>query len=136
MNRRDFIQPTSMLPAAAAVSVLPQFALSAFAAAAKWRGFEVTAKVEVLKPEGTPRVWLPLPLVADTDYQKNLGSTWSIEGGTATTALDGNYGAEFITAEWPASVKAPVVSVTSRFATMDRAVDLSKPVKIAKPERA
>src|SRR3954465_111509 len=125
MNRRDFIKTTSVLPAAAAVSVLPQFAPSAFAAAAKWRVFEVTTKVEVLKPEGTTRVWLPLPLVADTDYQKNLGSTWSIEAGTAVTAVDGNYGAEFITAEWPASVKAPVVSVTSRFAITDRAVDLS-----------
>ena len=62
MNRRDFIKTTSMLPAAAAVSVLPQFAPSAFAAAAKWRVFEVTTKVEVLKPEGTTRVWLPLPL--------------------------------------------------------------------------
>ena len=83
MNRRDFIKTTSVLPAAAAVAVLPQFSLSAFAAAARWRVFEVTTKVEVLKPEGTTRVWLPLPLVADTDYQKNLGSTWSIEGGTA-----------------------------------------------------
>ncbi|HWP87679.1 MAG TPA: twin-arginine translocation signal domain-containing protein, partial [Burkholderiales bacterium] len=99
MNRRDFIKTTSLLPAAAAVAVLPQFSLSAFAAAAKWRVFEVTTKVEVLKPEGTTRVWLPLPLVADTDYQKNLGSTWSIEGGTAVTGMDGKYGAEFIAAE-------------------------------------
>ena len=70
MNRRDFIKTTSLLPAAAAaaaVAVLPQFSLSAFAAAAKWRVFEVTTKVEVLKPEGTTRAWLPLPLVADTD---------------------------------------------------------------------
>ena len=100
MNRRDFIKTAALVPAAAAVSVLPQFSLSAFAAAAKWRVFEVTTKVEVLKPEGTTRAWLPLPLVADTDYQKNLGSTWSIEGGTAATATDGKYGAEFIAAEW------------------------------------
>jgi len=136
MNRRDFIKTTSLLPAAAAVASLPQFSLSAFAAAAKWRVFEVTTKVEVLKPEGTTRVWLPLPLVADTDYQKNLGSTWSIEGGTAVTGMDGKYGAEFIAAEWPASVKAPVVVATSRFATMDRAVDLSKPGRPVKAERA
>ena len=79
MNRRDFIRTTTLLPAAAAISALPQFSLSAFAAAAKWRVFEVTTKVEVLQPVGATRVWLPLPLVADTDYQKNLGSTWTIE---------------------------------------------------------
>ena len=136
MNRRDFIKTTSLLPAAAAVSVLPQFSLSAYAAAAKWRVFEVTTKVEVLKPEGATRVWLPMPLVADTDYQKNLGSTWSIDGGTAVSAIDSKYGAEMIVAEWPDAAKIPVVTVTSRFATMDRAVDLSKPAKVVKAERA
>ena len=108
MNRRDFIKTTSLLPTAAAVSALPRFSLSAFAAtSAKWRVFEVTTKVDVLKPAGTTRAWLPLPLVADTDYQKNLGSTWSIEGGSAVTATDGKYGAELVSAEWPESVKMP-----------------------------
>src|SRR5215217_2818849 len=136
MNRRDFIKSTSLLPAAAAGSLLPQFSLSAFAAAAKWRVFVVVTKVEVLNPEGTTRVWLPMPLVADTDYQKNLGSTWSIDGGAATSAIDSKYGAELVTAEWPAGVKKPVITVSSRFATMDRAVDLSKPAKPVKAERA
>src|SRR3954470_10857702 len=111
MNRRDFIKTTSVLPAAAAVSMLPQFSLSAYAAAAKWRVFEVVTKVEVLKPEGATRAWLPLPLVADTDYQKNLGSTWSIDGGTAASTTDGKYGAELVAAEWPAASKAPVITL-------------------------
>ena len=111
MNRRDFIKTTSLLPAAAAVSVLPQFSLSAYAAAAKWRVFEVTTKVEVLKPEGATRVWLPMPLVADTDYQKNLGSTWRIDGGTAVSAIDSKYGAEMIVAEWPDAAKIDRKSV-------------------------
>ena len=137
MNRRDFIKTSTLLPAAAAVSVLPQFSLSALAAPSpKWRVFEVTTRVEVLKPAGMTRVWLPLPLVADTDYQKNLGSTWTIEGGSAVTTMDGKYGAELLAAEWPDAVQAPVVSITSRFATIDRAVDLSKPGKAVKAERA
>ncbi|MDB5810685.1 MAG: conserved hypothetical secreted protein, partial [Betaproteobacteria bacterium] len=137
MNRRDFIKTTSLLlPAAAAASVLPQFSMSAFAAAAKWRVFEVVTKVEVLKPEGATRVWLPLPLVADTDYQKNLGSTWSIDGGSAASTTDGRYGAEMVSAEWPTAVKSPVISVSSRFATIDRAVDVTKPGRPVKAERA
>jgi transglutaminase-like putative cysteine protease len=133
MNRRDFIKSAALLPA---VTVLPPFAFSAFAAAAKWRVFEVTTRVEVLKPEGATRVWLPLPLMADTDYQKNLGSTWSIDGGTAVRATDGKYGAELIAAEWPIGVKSPVVTLTSRFATIDRAVDLTKPGEVVKAGRA
>ena len=137
MNRRDFIKSSTLLPAAAAVAALPRFSLSAFAAAdGKWRVFEVKTKVEVLKAAGSTRVWLPLPLVSDTDYQKNLGSTWSIEGGSAVTATDGKYGAELVAAEWTDAAKTPVVEVSSRFATRDRAVDLSRPGKVAKAERA
>ena len=137
MNRRDFIKASTLLPAAAAVTALPLFSLSAFAAAeGKWRVFEVKTRVEVLKPAGVTRVWLPLPLVADTDYQKNLGSTWSIEGGSAAGATDGKYGAELIAAEWADAAKTPVIEASSRFATRDRAVDLSKPGKAAKAESA
>jgi len=134
MNRRDFFKSSTFLPAAAAVAVLPQFSFAA--ANDRWRVFDVTTKVEVLKPAGTTRVWLPLPLAGDTDYQKNLGSTWSAEGGTITSTTDGKYGAELIAVEWPEAVKNPVVQVNSRFATHDRAVDLSKPSKVSKAERA
>ena len=40
---------------------------------------------------------------------------------------DPKYGAAMLYAEWPATQKAPVVEVTSRFATRDRAVDFSNP---------
>jgi transglutaminase-like putative cysteine protease len=137
MNRRNFIKTTTMLPAVAAVSAMPQFVSEALAAATdKWRVFEVTTKVGVLKPTGVSRVWLPLPLAADTDFQKNLGSTWSVEGGTATVVNDGKYGAEMLYFEAADSGKVPAVQVTSRFATRDRAVDLSKPGHAVKADRA
>lgn len=138
MNRRNFIKTTTLLPAAAAaVSVLPQFSIAAFAAPGdKWRVFEVTTEVGVLKPAGVTRVWLPLPLAGDTDYQKNLGSTWSAEGGTATVSTDGKYGAELLNVEFSDASKIPVVKLTSRFATRDRAVDLSKPGNAGKADRA
>jgi transglutaminase-like putative cysteine protease len=137
MNRRDFIKTAALLPAAAAVSALPQFSATAFATPGdKWRVFEVTTGVEVLKPAGTTRVWLPLPLMTDTDYQKNLGSAWNVEGGTAGTAIDGRYGAEFIYAEWPDTISKPMLQLTSRFATRDRAVDVSRPGHAVKADRA
>jgi transglutaminase-like putative cysteine protease len=128
MNRRNFIKTGSLLPAAVAVSALPQFSSSAFAASPdRWRVFEVTTKVEVLNSTDAPRVWLPLALAADTDYQKNLGNTWSAEGGAARLVTDGRWGAELLSIEFPAASALPVVQVTSRFATRDRIVDLGKP---------
>lgn len=139
MDRRAFIKTTAMLPAAAAVSAMPQLAASASANAApgeRWRVFEVTTQVEVLKPAGVTRVWLPLPLLVDTDYQKNLGSKWSVEGGTAATLTDDKYGAGIFYAEWPKTIKKPVLQLTSRFATRDRAVEFGTPATTAKTDRA
>ncbi len=138
MNRRDFIKTTTVLPAAvAAVSALPPFSAPAFAAPGdKWRVFEVTTNVGILKPAGVTRVWLPLPLAADTDYQKSLGNTWNVEGGTAAVSSDGKYGAQLLTVEFADAPNIPAVQLTSRFATRDRAVDLSKPGNAGKADRA
>lgn len=89
-----------------------------------WRVYEVTTRVEVLKPVGVTRVWVPLPLSADTDYQKALGSSWDAGAGKAAPWKDAKYGAGAVAAEWAADTK-PVLEVKSRFATCDRAVDLS-----------
>ena len=71
MDRRQFLKSTAMLPAAAAVSGMPRFASADTAAAGDWRVFEVTTEAKVLEPVGVTRVWLPVPLARDTDYQKN-----------------------------------------------------------------
>ena len=74
MDRRDFLRISSVVPAGL---IRPSALTSAFAANAvpdKWRIFEVTTRVEVIKPAGVTRVWLPLPLTADTDYHKSLRS--------------------------------------------------------------
>ena len=133
MDRRKFIKTAA---ASAAVSSLPTFSATAATASERWRVYEVTTRVEVLKPAGVTRVWLPLPLTKDTDYQKNLGNTWGVEGGTVETAVDGKYGAEFLQAEWPDGAVGPVVQVTNRFATRDRATDFSKRGTPGRADRA
>jgi transglutaminase-like putative cysteine protease len=123
MDRRDFLRISSVAPAGL---ILPSALSSAFAANAapdKWRVFEVTTRVEVIKPAGVTRVWLPLPLTADTDYHKSLGNAWKVEDGEVTFAQDPKYGAGIVAAEWQDGVK-PVLTLTSRFATRDRMVDL------------
>jgi transglutaminase-like putative cysteine protease len=90
---------------------------------ARWRVFEVTTRAEIVNAAGPTKVWLPLPLTADTDYQKNLGLTWSGNALAARPYRDEKYGAGLLIAEWAGGETAPVVEATVRFATRDRAVD-------------
>jgi transglutaminase-like putative cysteine protease len=117
MDRRTFVKATG------AAAVLPWQA--AFAAA-DWRGYEVTTRVEILKPQGVTRVWLPLPISDDTAWQRNRGSEWTGNAARAQVVADGKYGATMLYAEWSAETQAPVLELTSRFATRDHAVDLSR----------
>ena len=132
MDRRDFLRITGI----ASTSIMyPTLAPPAFAqspAGESWRTFEVTTQVEVLKPMGITRVWIPTPLTQDTPFHKTLGNEFKAEGGTSGIVEEGKYGAGMVWAEWPDGVK-PVLTHTSRFATRDFAVDLSKPSN-AKPE--
>jgi transglutaminase-like putative cysteine protease len=89
--------------------------------------FEVTTQVEIAEPAGVTRVWLPVPLTADTDYFKNLGTTWSAESGSAAYVVDAQYGAGIVTASFAEAAKKPMLKAVSRFAARDRAVDISKP---------
>src|SRR5688572_5485374 len=91
-----------------------------------WRSFEIITSVVVPKPAGVTRVWLPLPLVTETPYQRPLGNTFQADGGTASATEDAASGAGILQAEWPDGVK-PVLTLTSRVATRDHRVDLAKP---------
>jgi transglutaminase-like putative cysteine protease len=136
MHRRTFLQASVALPAMAAVSALPRFAWAGPEAAGKWRVFEVTTQVEILKPAGITRAWLPLPLVEDTPYQKGLGNTWQADGATISTGQDAKFGAAFILAEWPAEVHSPTLELTSRIATRDYRVDLTAPGSVPRADPA
>lgn len=92
-----------------------------------WRTFEVVTKVELLAPAGTSRVWLPLPLMQDTDYFKRRGDAWSGNATTMANLRDVRYDAGMVYAEWAASEKTPVVELTNRFTTRDRQIDFERP---------
>ena len=129
MDRRDFLRISG---AATAGIALPSVVSSAFAQTVVsgstggdgWRVFEVTNRVEVLRPVGATRVWLPLPLVNDTDYQKGLGNAWDAGEGRAAASQDPRYGAGILSIDWDEGRK-PALELKSRFATRDRSVDLA-----------
>ena len=97
--------------------------------------FEVTTRVEVLKPSGTTRVWLPAALIGETPYQKTLANRFSAEGGTAEIVESEADALGIIAAKFPAGVR-PVLTVTIRIATNNYAVDLSTPSRPPKTDRA
>ena len=122
MNRRSFLQSSS---AAVLAQSLP---LGVVAAPENWRAFETVTRVEIKDSFGVARAWVPLPLVAaDSDWQKTIGNLWTGNATTARVAHDGKYGVGMLYAEWNASEMNPVVEVTSRFMTRDRAIDFSQP---------
>src|SRR3954469_17820850 len=114
MRRRSFIQAGA---AASLLGAVPRFALGPQQPfdpkPAGWRTFEVTTRVEILKPEGASRAWVPVPSV-QSDYQKVAGNTWSGNGSTRLER-DGKYGAAMVMSDWSASEKAPVLEVVSSF---------------------
>lgn len=128
MDRRQFLKAGALLPVAAAPGFSGlSLSYAKTTADSPWRLYEVTTQVELLKPAGVSRVWLPVPLTVDTDYQKGHGNQWSAEGGTVAYSTDARYGAGIVAAEFPASVQKPVLKLTSRFATREHTVDFSKP---------
>jgi transglutaminase-like putative cysteine protease len=93
-----------------------------------WRTFEVTTRVEVLKPSGATRVSVPTALTVSTPYQKTLANTFQCEGGAAKIVESKADALGMVAAEFPAAVK-PILSVTSRVATRDWRVNLAAPGK-------
>ncbi|MGH8709684.1 MAG: transglutaminase-like domain-containing protein [Burkholderiales bacterium] len=134
MDRRKFLKTSGT---AAAVAALPWHGVLA---AESWRTFETVTRVEVLNPAGKTLAWVPLPLAEDSGWFRDLASSWSGNAAAAGIERDAKYGARMVVAEWQAGQSAPVIEVTSRFMTRDRAVDLSAPANpgmtLAAAERA
>lgn len=138
LGRRDFLKAGAAL---AITTGLPKLANAQGAFAPEpgtWRSFEVVTRLEIAETEGKPQAWIPLPSVNQKAWSRSEGSTWRTNG-KAAKVRDAHYGAEMLHVEWAADEKAPVVEITSRIATQNRAVDLSKPgsssIKLSTTER-
>jgi transglutaminase-like putative cysteine protease len=115
-------------------------ALAQSAKGGGWRTFEVTTRVEVLKPSGVTRIWAPLALAplalgGDTAYQRTLSNTFRSDGGAVRTFENRADALKIVYAEIPAGAR-PVLIVTSRVATSDRAVNVSRRARAPAPARA
>jgi len=122
MNRRTFLKSTGAISAGLALPATRR--LFALSEPEGWRTFEVTTRVEVLKPLGPTLVWLPTPLLGETPFQKTLANDFHADGGTAELVQRKEDALGIMTAKFPEGVK-PVLTLTSRVSTRAHSVDLS-----------
>jgi transglutaminase-like putative cysteine protease len=134
MKRRDFLRSVSTVSAALAFPKMEQL-LAPAAAPDAWRMFEVTTSVQVLKPSGVTRIWVPAALFNATPYQKTLGNDFKTEDGTAKMVESKADTLGIIAAEFPAGVK-PILTVTSQIATKNYVVDLTAAGNAPKGDQA
>jgi transglutaminase-like putative cysteine protease len=126
MNRRTFLQSTGAMCAGLAVrKSIPVFA-DALQTTGAWRTFQVTTRVEVLKPSGVTHIWLPSALIRDTPFQRTHANKFVAEGGTALLSKDKSNALGVVSATYPANAK-PALTLTSQVSLKNYAVDLSVP---------
>lgn len=134
MNRRHFLQEASILSAGFAFSIRKS-STAHDATLGKWRMFEVTTTIEVLKPAGVTRIWTPAALIRDTPFQKTISNTFQCGDGKARTFRNSTEGLGLVAAEFQAGIK-PTLTLTSRIRTRNWRVDLSMPGKPRKLSRS
>jgi hypothetical protein len=134
VDRRRFIEAASAL----SVAALAQWRRAAAAPrsfdpspADGWRVFEITTRVEPRTAGSATRVWVLLPSVSveEAAWLKPMGNLWQGNAANVAVQRESTYGALMLGASWEVGEAAPLLEVTSRFATRDRAVDLAHPGK-------
>jgi transglutaminase-like putative cysteine protease len=98
---------------------------------AAWRSFEVVTRLEIANPSGKTQAWIPVPAVNEPDWFRSLGSAWTTNASKAALVRDPKYRSEMVHVEWTPGEPAPMIEVTSRIATRDRAVDFAARVGAA-----
>ena len=132
MDRREFLQSAGALSASLVFPIRAR-ASTPSKESPRWRTFEVTTRVEVLKPAGVTRVWLPAALLRDTPFQKTLANDFRAEGGKAELVRKDVDALGIVAASFPDGVP-PVLTLTSRVQTRDYAVNLETPARPPKPD--
>jgi len=133
MNRRHFLQTASMLSGGftwASAEMLKGREITSH----KWRTFEITTQIEILKPSGITRVWAPLALGQDTPFQRAIANRIECQAGTANIFKRAGE-LQLIAAEFPPGAK-PALTVTTQIATRNWAVDFSAPRNRSRARRS
>ncbi len=132
MRRRDFLKSAGLVSAGLALSDVGELLAES---GAGWRTFEITARVEILRPSGTTHVWLPAALIQKTPYQRTLSNKYHAQSGKAGMSEIRPDALGIVSATFPTG-QTPVLTLASRIQTRNHSVDLSRPGNAPKANRA
>src|SRR2546421_7166512 len=127
LTRRDLLNAGA---SASLIAALPRSAAGQQAFTPRpdvWRNFEMVTRVELVKGEGAgSQAWIPVPSLNEPEWIRPAQNTWQTNARTAVLERDPKYGAEMLHLAWDGR-EVPTAEITNRFATRDRAIDLTKP---------
>jgi len=123
MNRRDFLQAAGLI---ACISSSSRTARGQHSVTPGWRTFELTTRIEIVKPSGTTHIWVPEPLISQAPFQRTGPTTWQGSGGIVKKSQNTRDALDMLVARFPPGVQ-PVLTVTSRASTRTWSADLSVP---------
>lgn len=134
MNRRNFLRSAGIVSAGLAFPGT-KYLFAKDGGSADWRTFDLTTDIEVLKPAGATRVWVPTTLISPTPFQRTISTTYHADGGKAKLYKYSVDSLGIVAADFPAGVK-PVLTVKNRVETRNIAVDVSAPGRPMKENHA
>lgn len=91
----------------------------------RWRTYDLTTRIEIRRPEGKTRLWLPLAMFKDTPWQRALGHSWQGNFTRAEIYRDPAAEMEVFVAEWKEG-SDPRCELVSRVESQDRHFDVTK----------
>jgi transglutaminase-like putative cysteine protease len=136
-SRRSFIKTT--LGAAALPTLSPIASALAQTLTNEWKTYEVVTEVSLANGANlATQSWIPLPLMADTNYFKTVSI--KTETSAKTSLVKSNSGqAQFLWAEWNENSSDRTIKVTTVISTRERNQQLKKAdpaLKLSKEEQA
>jgi transglutaminase-like putative cysteine protease len=134
MKRRDFLRSAGIVSAGLAFTNTEKL-FAGQLLTGDWRTFDVTTRVEVLKPSGEARIWLPAALIRNSPFQKTISNKFNADGGTARLFETKADALGVVTATYPSGSK-PVLTLISRVALRDYAVDVNEAPRATKVANA
>ncbi|HEY7160177.1 MAG TPA: transglutaminase domain-containing protein, partial [Acidobacteriota bacterium] len=131
MKRRTFLTNSIALSAGIALSGVPRLqSADQTTSDAQWRTFKTKTTIEIAEPAGAVRVWLPVPLIRDTDYYQHIDHSWTGNYKDVRNIKYDSLGTGILFAEWAPDEKVPNLEFVTQFKTRNRQTDFSKPAKV------
>lgn len=125
MKRREFIQ---FAGAASALTAVSSRALGNYDddEMGPWRGYRLRYTIQLPASPAPARLWLPLPMARDTDYQRTMGAVWSGKPDRTLLRKSDGEALPLFYAEWGKRRVPRTVMVGAIIKTRERREDLSR----------